>query len=277
MSIIQVNENWKMRTARIDTESGGAVRVFDVEFDAGDAPNVRILLARDANEIPQIYDPHPYDNWLFVVSKSAKAKGGPLFYEITVNYSSVKDPLSQDPEVEYYFATSNEPVDRDIDDNALTNSSNESFDPPITKDMNDLVIRIKKNEPQFDPAVASEFKGAVNQDVFRGYDPGQVLCTVFDGRKARASDLNYWEVTYEFQVRADGWKRQILDEGFREKTGTDSEGKATYKLFIDDDGKTLTQPVLLSGDGKQLADGGDIHKLEFELNESKTFSTLNLA
>ena len=277
MAIIDVKENWKGWQSSVDTESGGVVRLFDVLFDEYDNPESRVLIARDHPSIPAIYDSHPYDGWLYVVNKTVRPKGGPLLFEVIVNYSSIEDPLAAEPEIEYYFATSNEPVDVDRDNNPLVNSSAESYDPPITKDFHDLVIRIKRNEPAFDYAFAHTMKGSVNADLFFGFDPGTVKCTVFDGQQTRASSLTYWQVVYEFQVRADGWKRKIIDEGFRKKTGVDADNKPTYELFVDDKGKSLSQPVLLDGSGDKLADGEGVVKLEFDLDKEEIFATFNFA
>jgi len=284
--IISVKENWEAMTANIVagiTHSDvSAIREFDVVFDNNDDPAVRPFMALASHYIPSPYDEHPYNAFIYVKSKSVKPGGGPCRFIVTVNYESIGNPLDNEPEYEWSFANSNEPIDHTLDaeDNKtpITNSAGETFDPPVTKDIEDLVFRITRNEETFREDIA-EYINAVNDDEFFGYQPGIVKCTQVTGRPAKAAAMDYWIITYEFQFRRDGWKLKVLDEGFREKTGDDggSPAKPTYAVMVDDNDKPLSQPVLLDGAGVKLADDGDPVFLEFELYRKKTFADLALA
>ncbi|GAF73804.1 unnamed protein product, partial [marine sediment metagenome] len=253
----------------------GFTRVFDCHFsDASDALAARPKLIKDHADIPQLWDAYPNETWTYVSDVSVKPASGPTHFKAIVTYVSTPDPLNEDPEITWSFAVSNEPVDRDIDGKPLVNSAGESFDPPITKDANDIVLHIVRNEAGFNSIVADNYKGAVNGDMFFGFGPGRVKCININGVKTRAAALTFWQVTYEFQFRRwqgipntpnVGWIRRILDEGFREKTGVE-DGKAVYAVITDASDNKLSQPVLLDGNGKILADGADAVFLEFNLN-----------
>lgn len=291
MSVIKVVEDWSERTVSGEATKLTAKRVYAVEFDNADVPENRPLLAFAATDgvtsVPNIYAIHPYNNWLFVESKHVDTIG-PFHYRVTVNYSSTlnpatgqpQTPLLEEPSFSWHFVTSNESIDRDVYGNAITNSSEEAFDPPVTRDFHDLVLRIERNELAYYPLVAYQYKGAVNSDVFLGFPAGTVLCTVMDATKARASNLVYWRITYEFHMRWDGWKLKMIEQGFREKNGTNPDGSPKYKDITDENGNLVSQPVLLDGSGKKLSQAaitaGNFVKREFVIRRSLPFSVLNL-
>jgi hypothetical protein len=152
----------------------------------------------------------------------------------------------------------------------------ETFDPPLTEDFEDLVLRISRNEPAFNYIQAAQYKGAVNQDVFHGFDAGTVKCVVYEGKLARAAGLAYWQVNYEFHVRPDGWARRVLDSGYRIRTGTASDGTPTFEILKDDDGNPLSQPVLLDGNGARLAEWSNPVYLTYNTKAIKPFSVFGL-
>jgi len=236
----------------------------------------RVYLAKNDPHIPAEWDSHPSDEWLYVDHKTCRAVG-PLLYEVLVYYVSDPDPLNQPAKVSWSHAESDEPIDRDINGLPIVNSVGESPDPPITKEVNDILLRIERNEQYFDSQLAEEYKGAINSDDFYGYLPGKVKCITFAGTPVRAAWLEYYQVTYEFQIRVrDNWKRRILDQGFRTKTGVDAEGTPIYAVCADSEGIPLSQPVLLDGLGDKKADDADAVFLEFDLLDSKPFSQLGL-
>jgi len=297
MAIIDVKEDWRGLGAEIDTEGATAPRIFTVKFDAADSPIQRPFLAQNAAGIPTLNSAHPYKPWLYVKNKNVESIG-PFDFEVTVNYTTrsttggqegeMQDPTESPLEapwiVEWDFVMSNEPIDTDIDGKPIINSAGESFDPPITKDFHDLLLRIQRNEATFNPIIANDYKGAINSDWFWGFAPGLVKCVQFTARTAIRGTFWYWQVRYAFQMRKDGWQRRIIDEGYRTKTGElTSEGRAKYKNITDDgtpEGDPVSQPVQLNGEGAELPqsaiDAGSIAFLYFNLNKSLPFSVLGL-
>lgn len=291
MAVLKIVESWKDRTADITPTELKAKRGYTVEFDDEDDPVVRPLMAYWANDgttaIPNIYDSHPYDSRVYCESKHVDTIG-PFLYKVMVNYTSPlsKDtglpvtPLLVEPRWTWTFATSNEPFDRDEDGNPITNSADEAFDPPVTKDYHDLVLHIERSEAAFDPLKAYQYKGAINSDIFLGFPAGRVLCAIWNGDKAQAGDLIYYKVAYEFHIRFDGWKMKLIDKGFREKDGENPDGTPAYIPITNKDGTISSQPALLNGSGKKLTQAqitaGDLSILEFTINRSLPFSVMNL-
>lgn len=281
-----VSERWSDRSAELVAEDGtlypedNALRIFVVDFTV-----LPLLIecipqiARDADGIPNLWDSHPYNQWSYVQRLNAQ-QTGPKTVEVTVEYKTIEDPLERPPEIEFLSAVSSEPVDKAFDpdgnDIPITNSSGEMFDPPITKDFRDLVLRAKRYQASFDTAQASAFEGSVNSQTVWGYAPGKVRCNVYTGKELRFGGLWMYEVSFEFQVREDGWKRRILDQGFREITGIDGDGLTTYETIKDEKGIALSQPALLDGSGVVLGNTSAPVFKEFELNDKNDFTVLGL-
>lgn len=288
MAVIEVKEQGESRTVDEEEKSIRAVRIYTVLFDNTDDPAKRPLLARNATDgtttVPYRHQVHPYNAWLYVKNKHVETKG-PFLYEVTVYYESFTDPSSsepapispllQPPEVSWTFVTSNEPIDRDIYGNPITNSAKESFDPPITRDFDDLVLRVVRNELEFNALQAAAYKGAVNSDVFLGFAAGVVRCVLYNGVKQYAASLVYWKVTYEFHIRWDGWARRIRDEGYRALNAA-QDG---YEEIVDENGLKVSQPWPLYNGTKLSAaqvKAGTAYFLTFHIYPQKPFFILGL-
>jgi len=303
-----------LRTAQ---ESRYAPRIFTVTFTPGEEPAERIVLAATAedsagNKIPAVWERHPADDWLFVQSVDVEHLLGPYTYRVTVNYTSIGNPLELEAEKEWSFAVSNEPVDRDNKGVPVTNSAAESFDTPLTKDVYDLILRIKKNQETFNELLATKYIGAVNGDQWQppgsnnSYPPGFVKCTRFDATPQKIADLDYYQVNYEFQFRLGeiiwlshnqwlttgvGWKRRILDEGYRILVLENGQWTGEFEDILDKNETKVRAPVLLDGQGQKLLvaetpgedeEGNALHNrfkgvfLVWDLDKKMPFSDLML-
>jgi len=266
-----------MSTDFVTTE-GHATVVYNVLFDAAEyAPDQAVLLAVVAPGVPDMWATHPFDPWLFVCAKNVTNYNEAKYcFEVTVEYRSESDPLQKPWEISWTFAGSNEPVDTDADGKPMLNSSDEPFDPPLTKDVDDLVLRIVMNEPWFDPLLASEFKNALNEDWFYSFAPGCAQVKSIEATKNRAAGMEYYTVTYEIHFRWDGWQKRVLDQGYR-TIASAVEGEATtYTTIKDEDGNPLSYPVKLDGKGLRLAEGAEAVFRYFDLYKYKRFEGLNL-
>ena len=279
---MEVLEQFEGMDASIDTESGSFTRKFNVTFNQNEYPAQQTpLIARDAAGVPLVWDVHPYDPWLYVNNKRVIYRSA-TNYDVIVHYTSISDPLTIDPEVSFASATTNEPVDKDILGKPITNSSHELFDPPTTEDYHDIVLRVTRNEPSFNPVLANDYLHSYSNDLFLGFPPGQARVKVFDGTRARAGQFYYYQVTYEIQFRYEGWKKKITDLGFRTIKIDDSsnpillDDKYTYTELKDADGKALTQPRHLNGSGQLLKSTEDIAYMEYETLYPMSYANLNL-
>ncbi len=277
MAVIKVTEDFRAWAATDAIEANGtltgsAPRRFDVDFDTGDVGANRPFLAKADSRVPQIGEAHPFDPWVFVSDRAVAVRNNsPLAFQVTVNYAEIENPLEQPTIIEWLDASTTEPIDTDIDGNALVNSSDEPFDPPPTEEFDDLLLRGVYNVAEFNPVGASIFKNAVNTDFFQprgspvAFAPGQGKVVTYVSREIRAITGNFYvEVTVEIQFRATGWKRKFVDQGFRIKTGTDDDDKPTYEEIKDDDGNPISEPVFLDGSGGKLSEGDPVVRIEYD-------------
>jgi hypothetical protein len=284
--IYPVTEDWSQ--AAVEEEAGriAATRVFTVLFDGGDAPESRVLLARNAGGIPTPWARHPYHRWLYVSSKRVRPLG-PFLFEVTVNYEAITEgrtgaydepvsPLALPPEINWGFAVHSEMIDRDIDDVAISNSAGQTFDPPIQEDKYDLVMSVQWNRPSFNRLLAAEYIGQINSDVFYGFPIGTVRCVNLAGVEIFTPYLIYYRVSMEFHIRWAGWKRRILDQGWAIKTGVDGDGKPIYKVNKDEDDTILPEPVKFDGAGGILPFASDGYFLEFDTLVALPFAVFGL-
>jgi len=282
MSIVSIYRDNRTLAAAIATEEGSAPEEYYVEFDQADDIRLRPLMALDTtaslpDRIPAAYESHPYNPWWYCVEKSVEYVSSCL-WKVTVHFKYVPDPLSQPAVISYDFVQSTEPVEQDADGNALLNSADEPFDPPPSDEVYDLVMAVEVNWGSFDALQAAQYINAINSDVFFYgiFSPATVRCTRFSGTPDRVANLEYYKVSLEFAARADGWKRRLLDQGYRIKTGTDDDGNTTYQQLKDEDGNLLTQPVLLDGNGERLAAGQPPVYLESNKYKSQPFALFGL-
>ena len=287
MSVHEVKEDFRglVYDNEVDAasmqKSGRAVRTFDVTFTPEDDLTSRPALARSAPGIPQVWETWPGDDWMFVNRIGVAPGNGPMSMKVTVSYTSIANPLEQDWDVSWGYQVTAEPIDRDIEGNPITNSAKETPNPPMTEDVHDLILRVRRNEDHFNPLLAHSYSGAINNDLFLGFNPSFCKCHHIEGKRSRAADLIYWKVNYELHFRLRppipgvpeiGWIHRFLDQGMRE-LGDDGE---SLTIITDADDKQLPQPSLLDGLGKVLAKDADAVFLEYKTRRELPFSVLNL-
>lgn len=268
MPVESVTEDYQGSQFSVASTTMAAQRIFDVTFDAVHSPLMMPSDARLAVGIPAIFDEYPANSDLICINKTVTNGTGPKHWIVTCQYGTPSatgaSPLGQPAEIGWSFAISTEEVDRDIYDNPIVNSSGESFDPPITKDFHDLVLTVIKNQSDFAQIEAAATIGKLNNDYFYGFSPGKVKCTRYEGRQILSGSGDYYQVTYEFQIRDDGWQRRILDQGFRDVDGDQ---------FKDSTGTVKSEPTKLDGAGNESSAA---YFLAYDLYASQNFSGLNL-
>ncbi len=270
MAILDVTENFTgvHSNDRVEPDGrrlGATARLFDVLFDNADNTWERPILALSDSRVPQLGESLPGYPWIFVLNRIADVDSdSDVLFHVTVQYQEIMDPLQEPPIIEWLSAATNEPIDTDWGGNPLLNSSDEQFDPPITEDFDDLVLRANYNVSVFNPLRAMNYKGAINSDFFLGFAPGLAKVRVYSGREIRAITSNYYvAVTLEIHFRSTGWSRTIVDMGFRTK-GSVVDGLQEYDKILDKPGGTeITEPVKLDGFGQRLVEGAPVVKLEF--------------
>lgn len=278
MPVVSITTSYKGASYDTDIVSGTVMKKFVVTWEGDEDADVMVVHSRTASvdeiSIPLPYEPHPADPWAYVSNVGVTPGAGPKQWIVMITYKSWQNPLEAPPKVSWSFATSNEPIDRDIFDKMIGNSAKETYDPPISEEVDDILLKITRNEAAYEPLFASDYKNAVNSDYFYGFAPGIAKLNLFNGDLQLGGPSPWYIVAYEIQFRRDGWKRRMLDQGFR--TFDSETGK--YTTIVDSKGKPLSEPTLLDGNGNKLPNA-QIESPFFNEHETKRslpFVSLNL-
>jgi hypothetical protein len=224
---------------------------------------------------------HDFGSFVNEITARCNAEDG-CSWECTVKYAPYnpsnfpKNPLQWPPKITGGTTKFERPCDQDVNGDAILNSAGDYFDPPLSIDDSRIAIKIQVSVARFDPSIIDTYKDAISADTFFGRDPGtwKVAGISFDleyNMDCGTPDGFYYVVTWEFEYRSEGWETQILDQGLKILDGSDNLVVAT-----DANGKDLTSPVLLDGDGGKLASGDDPVFLTFEVYNKVPFQPLGL-
>jgi len=293
MAVVNIKEKASGDTAGTSGEGQhSATRAWTVLCD--DHENDTSITAKQAEGIPRYQDSHPNDPFLRVQTIRSKRSGSSLLFEVTVTYGQLdpgegggdnSNPLDSGPVRRWSFASRSEPVDVTDGGKPIVNSAGESFDPPVCEEKYDLVLTITRNQATFDEKAYEEYRGATNKEPFMGFEVGECMMANISGEEVVQGDFIYWRVTFEIHIRREataegtiigGWKRRVLDQGFRTFFENDDDGKPIYTNILDSNGQPITAPALLDGDGQKLANGAAAKFLEFRTRPSETYSDLGL-
>jgi hypothetical protein len=227
-----------------------------------------------ATGVPQQNTSHLLDPRLLVQgSPSIKTLVLGTLYEVRVFYVRLRggenkkdDPLDESPTLHWQIGSTSEPVDADAKKNPLVNSVGDRF-PGLSEEFPTLHLTYTRNEGAYDVQKALAYGDKVNSDSFsirsiNGdmlVDPGQALCRSITAEQY-ALDAQVVPISYNFEFRADGFKRRILDQGFNGIY--DDNGTKRIDRFSNGAGKLVNEPVLLNG-GLPLKKGN----VEFKVGE----------
>lgn len=289
MGIISAKEDFRGLAAHDRIQPDGRVigdgrRFFNVLFNEGDEAAVRPMLALAHGDIPQAGDSHPYSVWMYVLDRRAVVTAKSAFvYRVTILYNEIRDPVNEPARIEWSSASTNESVNVGENDEgllfALLTSSDEPFDPPPTKEVDDLVMRATYSTDIFNPVVATDYQNAINDRpiTIRGFTfpAGMAKVITYNAFENRAIiNQLYLDVVVEIQFRKVGWKSSFLDLGYRTLDGI-VNGVQKYKtLHVDPEDDTsdeVSEPVMLDGLG-QRGSSLLITKREFWLNDRLNFA-----
>jgi hypothetical protein len=225
------------------------------------------------------------DGRAFCVSVSATCtEEDGMQWEVVAEYGAFdavefpENPLSRDPEISWEYQRTQEAVDREPGDpeadpppKQIKNSAGDSFDPPLLRDVRKPILKLTRNEANFDPLLAFTFHDKVNSNPFFGADPGYVKIEGITPQRVHNPAIGwYWTVQYEFLFDTRTHDPQVLNQGFKR---LDDEGERV--LCTDNNGEVVTSPVWLDEDGQQIPPDGDPVYLQFQIYERIDFSFLN--
>jgi hypothetical protein len=227
-----------------------------------------------------------HDDWAFCTKIEAAVESeDDLSWRVTVEYGYYdatifgEQPLEHPIKISWGLTRFDTPLEQATDPNtgdiiAVVNSAGDYFDPPPTKDDSRWKLSIVRNEQTYDPSYADTYRDAVNNAVWFGglFDVGTAKCCGILGTLQYNPTCGYYyEVTYEFEINYNTWKKKILDQGLYTLDSSN-----VYSPALDDKGAPVTQPVLLDGAGAKLAEGAAPVYLEFEVYSMVDFGPLGL-
>ena len=207
---------------------------------------------------------------------SAKCKGTygqrGAVWEVEVGYdNSLKaddppDPAETDPfTITPRMERIELPMEVDLDGNPVRNSAGQKFDTPPMLELYYPVFTIGRTEYSNPCRRMVDFTNRVNGAPFWGFAPGQVCMKSVMPSTSVTWGTPAWNVQYEIAINIyfpflDLWQLEILDAGLQ-KINTSTNGfEATFTPLIailDDQGKEITQPVPLDGNGQRLPKDAD--------------------
>lgn len=289
MAFVDVKEDWSGINLKIAPKTEKVVRVFTVLLDGTDSNTEAPFAAREATGIPRKGDTYPGHDWI-VCDSIEPSPVSPTMFKVVVKYvrkswsaSDEDNPLEEPAQIDFASITVVEPVDADVYGTPIVNSAGEGYDPPVTREFHDLVVRITRNEVDFDPMDILNFKGTCNLNPFWGAPRGVAKIANINAPMVRVNDdLVYRRVTYEIHLRRPekelyeaigltwgqaceyAWQTRLLDRGFREiakddagNVEVDADGATIYKVFRGKYDIPLSDPVMLDGTGSRLAKDAD--------------------
>lgn len=288
MAIVSVVETMG-RSVSLDREANIKLeRRYIVQSDLTDESE---LLVRVAPGIPRLFTLHPNEPFAVVSNIDATQREDPWFWDVTVTYANLplddqdaENPLDRAPIISYSTAKFQRIAYKTIDNIPITNSALEMFDPPLMIDDSRPVIRIQRNLDSFDIGLAARYRDAINADSFLGLPRFCVKVDSISGTQERAKvtvdgveqTITYWNVQAEFHLNEDTWIAQVLDAGYCELSYGADGRPIRSRIYSEENGANLCQPVPLNGGGSQIGRGEDPSYLQFRVYKELPFSVLGM-
>jgi hypothetical protein len=286
MAILEVDEINEGREGS-ENEKGQRtyVRVFGVTTSSASDGSVTV---RQATGVPRVGDPYTTDTeqdlGAYVKKVTPQVTDNAKHWHVRIEYDSSFDPeqeenpLDRPLEIAWSFVKDKKLVDKDIDGNAILNSAWENFLEPIEVDDSRPTLTIVRNEAAFDPALAIDYQDAVNEDSFMGFEPGQAKVCGISAASRFENNVRFWEVTYEFEFRREGWILRVKDMGMTTRVGSITRCPI-YENFEDGTGNAveISTPVNLDGNGQVLENPSPdtVFYLPFTVYKQRPFSAFS--
>lgn len=212
-------------------------------------------------------------NAQYVICKSLSvqaADSSGLLWEVTASFEPRKPEEGNEesgggggggggtlPPIPIWSATGSSsvvPVYKDVDGDMITNSAGDPLE-GLEKEKSEFTLVLTK--PYLNHglwlAAARAYTDTCNSAVWNGGAQHTWLCRFRSASVERKDGLIYWSTQWEFAYREETWKLMPWDIGFHQLDG-DGDGEYQKKTITGSDGKTVKQPVALSG-GTPLPDG----------------------
>lgn len=231
---------------------------------------------------------------------ATRVKKGATTFKVVARYSNkldrpdiqqIENPLLRPADISWDTNSTAVPALTDADGNTYRNSAGDPFDPPIEENVRSLVLRITRNQAEYDPLFYIDYEDSTNDAVFMNFKKGAVRCIHIKGTRAFENGMFYWKVDMQFEMKKEriptnvkyasaftppddeskSWYLYVLDRGFREKR--DGRKIACLDPYTK---QVLSTPALLDGTGLQLSVTAKPWYLGFRRFPTKDFNALQL-
>lgn len=255
-------------------------RKFLVETNSvNDGPKV-VLSHEYIPKIGDIYDVG-YDRLdeAKCISRSATCSESPFIWLVDCEFSSnpneadvgtADSPLTAPVQISYDKSKFTKVVDKarfipfdedgnlksyeeGLDNQAVSNSAGDAFDPQPEIDDSRPIIVMVKNFPTFAPSILLDYRDVINSDEFFGCPPRTVKLSGINVTK-EFGPFEYFRATFEFELDPNEWCLRILDQGLRQLADGDKKRRVAIKEDTEsgeETGDPVTSPVLLDGKGRK--------------------------
>ena len=227
-----------------------------------------------------------------------------VHFEVTVDWNTVDadqdnsdlHPLDRPPVVNFNALESNENyfIDETPDaPKAVVNTAGDAFESYLTRERGMLEIVMTRNEASWDAAEADLYANTCNIEtvIIDGttYPPGTLkLSPIVAARVVEVitidgveQEVTYYQVTYRFKARKEGWRDYVLDTGFNEmivkieNVGGEPTPVKYVVPIVSKVGTRVTQPYPLNGAGRKKPNPDDKPaELEFLPYVERSWSAL---
>lgn len=251
-----------------------------VEWDAYDPTFTSAAAVRSHAEFPvAINMQHPDEAGLILCRQYAIKRVGLRLWRVIAQFESPPpgedghgaeeddDPVSQPPQFQWDDIDYTEPVDRDVNGNAIVNSAKQWFANPTSRNFKAFRLTIAVNEASYNPNIALAYVNHVNSDEFQGAAPQEVRCLSIIPTNVYTATTSYINIAYSFEFRSiDIWgekphQPRIKDQG---RMGwADVDGANQRVRICTKNGQVVSDDEPLNGHGAPYdqdmtyLDGGD--------------------
>jgi hypothetical protein len=230
MSVIDIKQNYTGVEGGGDRNVRRFTRVYTVLFDSPlDGPPFTYPLTDGVHTIPTPDTPDTEDAAYLADMPQFKSLG-PRYFEFKVTYSTPDatapaggysaDPLAAPAELTWSLVRREVPIDTDILGDPILNTLGEPFE-GLTLEINDVILRIARNEATFPYATYCTLAGSVCETGFMGFAAGKSRLTDMQAKGVYAVPP-YVQTSFEVTIRiytpagvdADkAWYGRVLNTG----------------------------------------------------------------
>lgn len=284
MAVVRVAEKVGARTGHATTNNERTyTKTFIVETDS---VNDGIITVGNAAGIPERGEVYACgsDVDIGAVLESVSVRQSPnsqLVYEVVATFKTRpgqdptkqhKNPLMRYPDIEWSLSQHQRIITKDIvNGNNIENSANDPFSDPIEIDQSRAVLRVTINQTTNPQYKANYYCDCINSDGFAGASAEHAKVASIGGQFCWEDDIPYWRNTYEIHFHPEGFKKKIIDQGYRAK-----DALGVLQRVKDEYGHPTAQPTFLDGSGGKLDQGGQVVVREFNVYRKVPFSGLGL-